>query len=210
MNYLQKVLPGLAVMSLALFPALAHAQVFNLDPGTTLQSFSNNSNDGYAQGRGTVFTVNSSFTLTSAGLWTNPSGSFTYTWNLYQSSNYPSSVNDTLVATTSVTPTDTGLGFYDAVFSSPINLVAGNRYHIEVNYADNGEENWFFNFDQGNVNLGGVSVEDGTMGGSTGNTVMPFIRLNSGAAAPEPGSFALLALGGTLAGFGLRRRIAAR
>ncbi|MGC4043320.1 MAG: PEP-CTERM sorting domain-containing protein [Armatimonas sp.] len=206
MNFLRRMLPGLAVVGLALVPTLAQAQVFNLDPGSELVNYSNSSNDAYSDGRGTVFTANTNFNLTSAGLWTNPLGSFTYTWNLYLVTEYPGGVNNELLGTTTVTPTDTGLGFYDATFSSPISLVEGNRYHIEVTYTGEGEENWFYDFNQGSVNLGGVTVEDGTSEGDTGNTVMPLIRLNAGAAAPEPGSLALLALGCATAGFGLKRR----
>ncbi len=188
-------LAPLALLGLAALPQAAHAQI-NLDPGVALQFFSGNTNNGYSTGRGTVFTANSNLTVTGAGLWTNPVGSFLMTWNLYQTTTYPGAVNNVLLATTTVTPADTGLGFYDATFGSPVALTAGNRYHIEVTYAGAAEGNFFYNFDLGSVNLGSVTVEDGTRTGSTTNTVMPLIRLNSGSSsAPEPGTLALLALG---------------
>jgi hypothetical protein len=201
---MQYKLGGLLTAMALLLGGVAHAQV--LDPGVALTEMSSGFNDGYFSGRGTVFTANSDFTLTGAGLWTNPTGADTYTWNLYQTLGYPVSVSDVFLGTTSVTLTDTGLGYYDATFSSPISLVAGNRYHIEVIYQGIGEQNFFYNFDQGSVNIGDFTVEDGTDSGGSSNSVMPSIRLSGSAAAPEPGTLALLALGGAVEFMRARRR----
>ncbi len=197
-------LAALALLGLAMLPQTAQAQI-NLDPGTALTFFGGLNNQGYSAGRGSVFTANSNLTITGAGLWTDPSGSFTMTWNLYQTTSYPGNVNNTLLATTSVTPVATGLGFYDATFGSPVSLTAGNRYHIEVNYAGRAQGNFFYFFNLGSVNLGSVTVEDGTRIGSTTNTVMPLIRLMTSSSAPEPGTLALLALG-IVGGVVARRR----
>jgi hypothetical protein len=189
----------------ALFSGISHAQIV-LDPGTGLQS-SGGGNNGFFSGRGTVFTANSDLLLTGAGVWANPLSSFTHSWSLYQTNTYPGNVNNTLLAVGSTTSSDLGAGFYNVIFSSPVNLTAGNRYHLEVMHQNSLQQNFFYSFNLGSVNLGPVTVEDGTLGGSTTNGVMPLLRLNtSSAAAPEPGALAFMLLGVTLAGLFSRRR----
>jgi hypothetical protein len=193
---LRRAAPLLAVALLAGLPARAPADFLELDPGVPLDQLSTNSNDGYFLGRGTVFTVDDPLEVLGAGLWTNLRGSATFTWSLFETDNFPGEVNDVLLTTASATLGGAGPTFYDVSFAAPVALDPGSRYHIEVTFTAVVRQNAFFLFDLGSVDIGPVKVEDGTLGGDTGNTVMPLIRLQVPAGSvPEPSSFALVGAG---------------
>ncbi len=167
----------------------AQAQFQNLPgPGANIL-FTSNSNDGYSAARGTVFTANANFSVSGASLWTNEINGtpIVATWNLWQTTSYPGNVNGVLLATANVTwNVDLGTTFYDVTLPSAVNLVAGARYHIEVRFNEPAEENWFYNYNIGTNNVGLVTVEDGTLGGDTSNTVMPYIRLQTAPSCTPP------------------------
>ncbi len=148
-----------------------------LKPGGSLTSLASGSNDGFNTGRGVVFQANEALSIAGAGLWTNPTGNITMTVNLWETTTYPGNVDDTLLATGTRTLQDGGQGFYDVGFNTPVVLQVGHNYHIEILYDNVAEQNFYYIFDQGNVNIGPVDVLDGTEGGNTANGVMPLIRL---------------------------------
>ncbi len=202
------------LMALALVgflaPQRASAQYLELLGTGNFMQFTGGINDGYSSFRGTVFTVNDPLTVYGAGLWTNlGSEPISATWRLWETTSYPGGVNNNLLTTANVTwNVDNGLTYYDVTFGAPVDLTPGTRYHIEVGYSQAAEQNWFWDFHLGSNNLGSVTVEDGTLGGNTSNTVMPQIRLEI-AAIPEPSTMLLggAALAGSLlAGDRYRRR----
>jgi hypothetical protein len=201
----------LTLIAVLFTTGFTQAQTFlNLDPGVPLQLFTTNFNDIYSGGRGVVVQTNSAITVTGVGLFTEPPvGGFTPTWTVWQTTNYPSSnVNNVLLET--VSPgllANAGLAYYDTALTTPITLVPGNLYHFQISYAEAAQQNWFYNFNEGNVNIGPVSVLDGTAGGDDSNTVMPGMRLTL-AAVPEPTVLALTGVSGLVIGGGLwyRRR----
>jgi hypothetical protein len=187
----------LAILSVLASVSLAHAQSFvNLDPGAPLTLFTTNLNDGYDSGRGVVVQANSAITVTGVGLFTHPGANgFTPTWRVWLTTSYPGGVNNTLLQTqTPGLQADTGLGYYDTALT-PFTLIPGNMYHFEVTYNEAAQENYFYDVNLVNVNVGPVNVLDGTLGGDTTNTVMPGMRLQF-AAVPEPATLALVGLSG--------------
>ena len=106
--------------------------VIPLKPGFPPFQVTNDNNDGYSVGRGTVFQDNNGITVLGAALWINPSAADTYTFNLWETTTYPGNVNNNLLATASAALPDNGLGYYDVQFASPVTLTPGTKYHIEV------------------------------------------------------------------------------
>jgi hypothetical protein len=193
-----------AAVALLVSASLAQAQTLVLDPGVPLTLFTTNSNDGYNPGRGVVIQDNSPITITAVGLFTQPPASgFNPTWTIWQTTSYPSSnVNNILLET--VTPgtqgVNGGLAYYDTTLTTPITLVPGNLYHFQISYVESAQQNWFYNFNLGNNNIGAVSVLDGTLGGDDSNTVMPGMRLQLSAAVPEPTTLSLMGITSVVVG----------
>jgi hypothetical protein len=180
--------------------AMANAQI-NLDPGTGLIQFTTNVNDGYASGRGMVFTMNSTIQVSSFGFYTSGNTGPT-TWTLHQVTNLSGNVlvGATLLATVVDTMSAGALGYYDTPTFTPVTLTAGNSYHLNLAYTQAAATNHFYNWNGPSVNIGVMTLIDGTFAGDTGNTVAPGFRING---VPEPASMAALALG---AGLLARRR----
>ncbi len=184
---LHSALATCVLTSLAAVPARAQYQ--DLPGPNALTLYTSNKNEAYNVARGTVFTANADFSVVGASLWTNQINGtpIVATWRLWQTTNYPGNVNGVLLASANVTWSfDLGTTFYDVSFPTAVSLSAGNRYHLEVQYAQSAQENWFYPYNIGNNNLGLVSVDDGTLGGNTANTVMPLIRLNIVPGCPTP------------------------
>ncbi len=127
-----------------------------------------------------------------------------------------------VLATGSTAISNVGLAFYDVPLS--FNFIAGNVYDIafeDVGGADgwgnngvNSMEFYVFNFPAQSYTVGGTAeVIDGgcfpSLCGEYGNTVMPHVRFSTATVTvPEPGTYALLAVGiGAMALVGRRRRI---
>ena len=203
-----KVQSLLGIAALSLVAANAQAQNLPLDPGPDyppLSLFSTFSNDGYNSFRGTVFQANNSFTVVGADLWTAaPSSGLNATFELYEVVNTNGNVLAGATLLGSFGATLTGpIGWYGGDFAAGIPLSAGSNYFVRAGYQEAADENWFFEFDplvfgHAPSNIGDVTIIDGTLGGDTGNFVMPFLNLR----VPAPSSAALLGL----AGLALRRR----
>jgi hypothetical protein len=181
------------LLAVAATVGVANAQQINLDPGTGLTLFTTNSNDGYSSARGMLFTMNNTIQVNSFGFYTtNAAGSAT--WTLRQVFTLSGNVNtgSNLITTVNTTLGSGGPQYFDAAVS-PLTLTAGNSYHLEIQYSQSAAENYFYNWNGPAVNLGLLSVVDGTMGGDTGNSVAPGMRINQ--VVPEPASIAALALG---------------
>lgn len=168
-----------------------------------LTLFSQNSNDGYSSFRGVVFQADENVTINGAYLWTQSSNGLNATFELYTVINTSGDVLAGATLERSANHLLQGsIGFHGGKFNS-FDLIAGNSYLIRVGYSEAAEENWFFNYDQGSedpLDLGPITIIDGTLGGNTGNTVTPYMALQI---VPGPGALALLGLAGLA---GRRRR----
>jgi hypothetical protein len=181
--------------------ATAGAQQIVLNPGVSLQHFTSNVNDIYDGGRGMAFTMNSTIQVNSFGFFTagltGPA-----TWTLRQITNLSGDLNtgSTLIKTQIHDFIGGGPAYSDSVLFAPVTLTAGNSYHLEITYSQAAGQNHFYDWNGPSVNIGVLTLLDGTQGGNTSNTVAPGFRIN---AVPEPASMAALALG---AGLLARRR----
>lgn len=199
-------LTAAAAVALTSGLAVADGIPLDLDPGTNFMLYSTNTNDGYGNGRGMVFTANQTFDVNGAALYTSSSAGLNATFELWDTNGITNgdvlggavliaSANATLVG---------GLGFHGEKFADTT-LQAGNSYLLRVHYQEPADENWFFDFDPGvfgdlPVDIGEVTLIDGTAGGNTSNFVAPFLQLQI---VPAPGSVALLGVAGLMA---VRRR----
>jgi hypothetical protein len=195
----------LAAAAIPFVAVSVQAQNLPLDPGKPLKHYSSNSNDGYSSYRGVVFTADESFQVLGADLWTKASGTLNATFELYE---IVVTNGNVLQGATLVDSFNAGLigdiGFHGGKFDTPIDMKAGQDYLLRVGYAEAADENWFFDFDPDlfgdpPVDIGLVTLIDGTLGGNTSTYVMPFMNLQ----IPAPGALALLGLAGLV---GRRRR----
>jgi hypothetical protein len=193
-----------AAAAVALVAVEAPAQNIPLDPGVELELFSQNSNDGYSVFRGVVFSADESFSILGADLWTTAGNPLNATFELWQLS---STQGDILVGANLLGSFNAALSgdlaFHGGDFAAPIDVAAGEDYLIRVGYSEAAAQNWFYAFDpvvfgDPPVDIGAVTIIDGTQGGNTSNFVMPYMNLR----VPAPGAFALLGL----AGLAWRRR----
>ena len=197
-----KLLVAAAVLAL---PVVAvRADFLPLDPGTGIIYYTSNSNDGYSSYRGVVFEADEAIVVTGAGLYTKSTGGLNANFRLWEVIYTHGNVYDGATLVRDFDAVLQGdLGFHDGT-CDPYTLIPGQAYLLQVGYAESADENWFFDFDpdmfgHDPVDIGAVTLIDGTLGGDTGNYVMPFMEL---AYVPAPGAFALLGLGL----FGVRRR----
>lgn len=162
----------------------AVADEIPLDPGTEFRLFTQNTNDGYASFRGMVFTANENLTLDSLGLYTKKaSGALNATFEVWKVVVTRGDVHQGATKIGQGTGQLTGaLEFHNLDLDAPVALVAGSHYHVRVGYPDAAEENWFYEFDpvffgDPPVNIGPVTLIDGTLGSDTSNFVAPFMQL---------------------------------
>ncbi|UCD75856.1 MAG: hypothetical protein JSV91_02845 [Phycisphaerales bacterium] len=190
-----KLLVAAAVLALPV--VAAQADFLPLDPGTDFIHYSSNSNDGYSSYRGVVFVANEAIVITGAGLYTKSTGGLNANFRLWETMY---TYGDVYAGATLVRDFNAvlqgDLGFHDG-HCDDYTLIPGQSYLLQVGYGEAAEENWFFNFDpdyfgHDPVNIGAVTLIDGTLGGHTSNFVMPFMQL---VWVPAPGALALLGLG---------------
>lgn len=206
---MKNVMIALAAAACALAPTVANATTTVLTPpdDNTGQVYSNNFNDGYSGGRGTVFSLSTNVTLTGVALYqdlTNRVLNFT--------------LQSATLAGSTVTPISTlasgsrqvstnGLEFID--FTTGVNLTANTLYYLNFSFTGNSNQNFFYNeggYDS--YSTGGFNNVNSTYGLDTTNTVIPRIRLTTAVAAvPEPATWAMMLLGfGMVAGAARYRR----
>ena len=157
-----------------------------------------------------VFEDVAAFQLNSFGMEFNPSETTTtVTARLYEFTG--TSTVGALLASSSVTVSDFGRGFYDVPLSYLL-PGTGTRYMLSMGWNVFPHEATFFDFEGfGDFSLpqdpsytaGPFRVLDGKAGGGTDNFVLNNFRADVSEPIPEPTSLSLLALG--LAGFGVTR-----
>lgn len=178
-----------------------------LDPGTNFMLYSTNSNDGYSSFRGMVFIADEAVAYNGAALFTKSTGGLNATFELYEIFTTVGNV----LAGANLVRSASGLlqgplDFHGLKFAD-ITLTPGQAYLLRVGYGEAAQENWFYDFDpvvfgDPPVDIGPVTLIDGTLGGNTSNFVAPPLALQI---VPAPAALALLGLAG-LAGMRRRRR----
>ncbi len=171
-------------MGCAVLVSAAVADELPLDPGKQIIHYTSNSNDGYSSFRGMVFTANEDFEITGLGLYTKSEGGpLNATIEVYQIVVTQGNVlaGATLIGSGNG-PLQGPLGYHNANLNAPAAVKAGSSYLVRFGYTQAADENWFYDFDPNAhgdppVDLGLVTIIDGTMGGGTGNTVAPSIQL---------------------------------
>ena len=178
-----------------------------LDPLTNFMLYSQNTNDGYSSFRGMVFIADEALAYNGAALFTASSNGLNVTFELYE---IFTTVGNVLNGANLVRSTSGllqgSLGFHGLKFDD-ITLIPDQAYLLRVGYEEAADENWFYDFDPvvfGDlpVDIGPVTLIDGTLGGDTSNFVAPPLALQI---VPAPATLALLGLAG-LAGVRRRRR----
>lgn len=209
-------------------PALDPVDAYN--PGNLFdQSFypGGNSNDGYSQGRGIVFTPDTNFDLRSVGTQLNVRGASVSFLVALAGSTGPGSIDQGTVLRSGIASVTTGgMELVNFVFDqNPVTLLAGQTYHVQFQFTGNPVQNLRYDTrtSAGSADTVGQSWNQGgtsegltlsniraTLGTSTFTTAAPitlnFIGGNQAAIAPEPGTIALLGVGIGLMAVRLRRR----
>lgn len=185
----------------------ADGELLLMDPLTPFSLYTTNSNDGYSSFRGMVFTANEAGFYNGAALYTWSANGLNATFELYSIITTVGNVLDGATLLRSASGLISGpLGFHGLKFDD-ITLVANQDYLLRVGYQEAADENWFYDFDpvvfgDAPVDIGPITLIDGTLGGNTSNFVAPYLALQI---VPAPGVLALLGLAG-LAGTRRRRR----
>lgn len=199
---------AIAISAMLTSGALADGIEFPLDASsetTTLELYTEDSNDAYSGGRGMVFHADESLLINGAALYTESSNGLNATFELYEIETTNGNVLDgASLVRSSAGVLQGDLGFHGVKFDQ-ISLSAGQDYLIRVLYDEPADENWFFDFDpeffgDAPVDLDAVTLIDGTAGGDTTNFVAPYMSLQI---VPAPGALALLGVAGLA---GRRRR----
>jgi hypothetical protein len=198
----------LIMVSALVFSGTANAALIEFVPGndTAGQIYTTNNNDAWDDGRGIVFQMLGDATIDSVGLFqdlTNVNLSFELAQVNSASGNVTS--GQTVLASGSGLTTTSGLEWIDFGISNLL-LGAGNFYHLEFTFAENSNQNFFYNNANVAFTQGSYSLLEGTQNGLTTNSVLAAFRLNEAdsTSVPEPATFALFGLG--LAGISFSRK----
>lgn len=198
----------LACAGLAQMPA--QAQLLTLIPPSPAEFGGTASADGGVGGeRGLFISALSSFSITSLGIEADPTvASLGFTANIYSATGLS---RGGLLATNTVTLADTGQGFYTVPIA--FTFAAGQDYDIAVDFSNASTVLVrFVNDTYPSYTVGGVisvPANAGELSGGSGNTVSPVLQVNlagASAAAPEPGTLALMAGAFLIPAAALRRR----
>ena len=207
---MKNVTIALAVAACALAPTAAHATTTILTPpmDSTGEIYSKNANDGYNQGRGTVFSSPTDVTLTGIALYQDLTNRV-LNFSLQSATLAGRTVTAiSTLASGSRQVTTNGLEFIE--FSTNVNLTANTLYFL--NFSFTGISNQGFYYVEGEsptgYSTGGFNNVNSTLGLNTSNSVIPRIRLTTAVAAvPEPATWAMMLLGfGMVAGAARYRR----
>ncbi len=181
---MQKILVGL----LFLFACSANAAITEFIPPNDTTGFvgSTNTNDGWFEGRGLVFKMNTTETIDSIGLF-NDLTNINLSYELAQVSSVSGdvTVGQTILSSGSQLISTTGLEWIDFGIANTL-LSAGNFYHFEFTFTGNGNQNFYYNNNNVSFSQSNFTLIDGTNGGSAGNTAMPALRLNTVSSVPVP------------------------
>jgi len=166
-------------------------------------------NDGWADGRGVVFTALRPVVLSSVSLLHDLPG-LDLAFQVAAVDRTEGQVTDgqTIVRAGTRTITTSGLEFIPFAFE-PLELVAGNSYHIQFSFVGAGNQNFFHNncasFETDNPNtciggqipysVGPFANIDGTHIGHTDNFVQPAVMVEVAEVAPVPEPATLLLFG---------------
>ena len=190
------------------FSPVADADTIRFVPPTDPEGriYSTNGNDGWAQGRGVVFTATEPVALTSVAVLVDLSN-IRLSYRLAGVTRTEGAVRrgSTALRNGVSRVTTSGLDWVTFAFS-PLRLSAGHGYLLEFTFSGDGNQNFFHrncaapadpNACDGQLrySVGPFADVDGTHEGNTANFVQPAVRVDIGADAspvPEPSTLALL------------------
>lgn len=163
--------------------------------------FTTNSNDGWDGGRGIVFQVGSTQTLSSIGLYQDLTGAVVH-YEVDQTTSASGNVGAGKVILRSGSGTFTTSGLQFITFAiAPLILTAGNFYQIRFDFSESSNQNFFYDNDNVTFSQAGLNLIDGTSNDDAGNSVMPRIEIDAtGSAAVATAVPALSTLGLALLG----------
>ena len=187
-----------ALFTIFMTYGIASAEIV-LDPGTPLEL---NLADGvgfYTNGQGALFHANTDFTLYTVGLTSHFYEGISVTYEVYQVSATVGDVltGSTLLGSNTFDTTNPDYASHTASIGS-ISLISGNDYLVRAVYEGDAINNWNYIFDpelfdDSPVDLGEVTLLDGTAGGNTFSRFLPEFTLNS---IPAPSSALMLGIAG--------------
>ena len=157
---------------------------------------STNSNDGYGNGRGILFTVDSATTVDSVGIYQDVTEiTLSFDLEIY---------NGAVLANGGSTESTTGLEWieYDGF---EVNLLPGNTYHLEFTFAGNSNQNFYYMNQNQTWSQDGFSTLDGTYNNSDSNSLVAAFRVNANAVSDTGSTAALLGVGVVALAFARRR-----